>query len=70
MEIVFQCKCKAFPYVNVQIEWFLKLASGNHKKQKLDERLAEKFGIMKDRVGIVHNNYAMHRCVNLNNFYF
>ena len=55
LQIVFQCKYKVFPYVSIQIKWLLKLASGNHKKQALNRRLADKFGIMEDRVKIIHD---------------
>ena len=55
LQINFQCKYKVFPYLSVEIQWFLKLASGNHEKQVLDRRLADKFGIMEERVGICYN---------------
>ena len=50
LEIIFQCKYKVFSYVTVQIQWFLKLASGNHKKQELNTSLLEQFGIIEEKV--------------------
>ena len=55
LQINFQCKYKVFPYLSVEIQWFLKLASGNHEKQAVDRRAEDKFGIMEERVGICYN---------------